>query len=163
MDNLIDIKKIKEKNKRKIEDKAYELYGIVKAKEDLYLYPEVIFVSNTAELKYFFNNELGGMTSEELLEKEAVDEINNIVPMKGQSVKIMLLKSEENDMLTFDIFNVNLNKGIFITTPMEFNEVNRKIFTAIVAGAIKKVEVDVTFLLQLNYEEVEKLVRKNLK
>ena len=78
--------------------------------------------------------------------------------MKGQSVKIMLYKEEENDMLTFDIFNVTLNKNILITTPMKFNEVNRKIFTAIVARAIKKVDVDVTFLLQLSFDEVEKLV-----
>ena len=159
MGNLINIKKIKEENRRKIENKAYELYGIVKVKDDIYIYPEVAFMSNSAELKLFFNEELGGMSSEDLLEKEATDEINNIVPMRGQSVKVMLYKSEENDMLTFDIFNVTLNKGIFITTPMKFNEVNRKIFTAIVAGAIKKVEVDVTFLLKINYEEVERLVK----
>lgn len=159
MGNLINIKKFKEENMRKIEDRAYELYGIVKVKDDLYIYPEVAFVSNSAELKLFFNEELGGMSSEDLLEKEATDEINNIVPMKGQSVKVMLFKSEENDMLTFDIFNVTLNKNIFITTPMEFNEVNRKIFTAIVAGAIKKVEVDVTFLMQLSYDEVERMVK----
>lgn len=159
MGNLINIKKIKEENRRKIENKAYELYGIVKVKDDIYIYPEVAFMSNSAELKLFFNEELGGMSSEDLLEKEATDEINNIVPMRGQSVKVMLYKSEENDMLTFDIFNVTLNKGIFITTPMKFNEVNRKIFTAIVAGAIKKVEVDVTFLLKINYEEVERMVK----
>ena len=159
MGNLIDIDKFKEKNRRNIEEKAYEKYGIVRVKDDLYIYPEVAFMSNSAELKLFFNKELGGMSSEELLEKEAVDEINNIVPIKGQSVKIMLYKAEENDMLTFDIFNATLNKNIFITTPMEFNEVNRKIFTAIVAGAIKKVEVDVTFLLQIDYEEVERMVK----
>ena len=159
MGNLINIKKIKEENRRKIENKAYELYGIVKVKDDLYIYPEVAFMSNSAELKLFFNEELGGMSAEDLLEKEATDEINNIVPMRGQSVKVMLYESEENDMLTFDIFNVTLNKNIFITTPMKFNEVNRKIFTAIVAGAIKKVEVDVTFLLKINYEEVERMVK----
>ena len=159
MGNLINIKKIKEENRRKIENKAYELYGIVKVKDDLYIYPEVAFMSNSAELKLFFNEELGGMSAEDLLEKEATDEINNIVPMRGQSVKVVLYESEENDMLTFDIFNVTLNKNIFITTPMKFNEVNRKIFTAIVAGAIKKVEVDVTFLLKINYEEVERMVK----
>ena len=159
MGNLINIKKIKEENRRKIENKAYELYGIVKVKDDLYIYPEVAIMSNSAELKLFFNEELGGMSAEDLLEKEATDEINNIVPMRGQSVKVMLYESEENDMLTFDIFNVTLNKNIFITTPMKFNEVNRKIFTAIVAGAIKKVEVDVTFLLKINYEEVERMVK----
>ena len=100
------------------------------------------------------------MTSDQLLEKEAIEEINNIIPLKGQSVKIMLHKTEEDDMLTFDIFNVTLNKGMFITTPMEFNEVNRKIFTAIVTGSVKKVDVDVTFLLKLNYKEVENMVKK---
>lgn len=160
MSNLINIKKIKEENRRKIENKAYELYGIVKVKDDLYLYPEVAFMSNSAELNLFFNTELGGMTSDQLLEKEAIEEINNIIPLKGQSVKIMLHKTEEDDMLTFDIFNVTLNKGMFITTPMEFNEVNRKIFTAIVTGSIKKVDVDVTFLLKLSYKEVENMVKK---
>lgn len=159
MSNLINIEKFKEENRRKIEEKAYDLYGIVKVKEDLYIYPEVAFVSNSSELKLFFNEQLNGMSAEELLEKEAVDEINNIVPMKGQNVKILLHKIEENNMLTFDIFNASLNKGMFITTPMEFNEVSRKIFTAIVAGAIKKVDVNVTFLLQIDFEEVERLVK----
>lgn len=158
MSKLIDFQQYKDKERKEIEDKAYEQYGIVKVKDGSYIYPEVAFISNSAELKLFFNEVLSGMSIEGLLEKEAIDEINNIVPMKGQSVKIMLFKTEEDDMLTFDIFNVTLNKNIFITTPMEFNEVNRKIFTAIVAGAIKKVEVDVTFLLQLSFDEVEKLV-----
>ena len=158
MSKIIDLQSYKNKERKEIEDKAYEQYGIVKVKEDSYIYPEVAFVSNSAELNLFFNAELGGMSIEGSLEKEAIDEINNIVPMKGQSVKIMLYKEEENDMLTFDIFNVTLNKNILITTPMKFNEVNRKIFTAIVARAIKKVDVDVTFLLQLSFDEVEKLV-----
>ena len=158
MSKLIDFQQYKDKERKEIEDKAYEQYGIVKVKDGSYIYPEGAFISNSAELKLFFNEVLSGMSIEGLLEKEAIDEINNIVPMKGQSVKIMLFKTEEDDMLTFDIFNVTLNKNIFITTPMEFNEVNRKIFTAIVAGAIKKVEVDVTFLLQLSFDEVEKLV-----
>ena len=160
MSKIIDLKGYKDKEREEIEYKAYELYGIVKVKDDLYIYPEVAFVSNSAELKFFFNKELSGMSAEELLEKEAVEEINNIVPMKGQSVKIMLHEREENDMLTFDIFNVTLNKNILITTPMEFNEENRKIFTGIVTGAIKKVEVDVTFLLKINFDEVERMVKK---
>lgn len=158
MSKIINFEDFKNKARKEIEDKAYEQYGIVKVKDGSYIYPEVAFISNSAQLNLFFNTELGGMSVEELLEKEAIDEINNIVPMKGQSVKIVLFKTEEDDMLTFDIFNVTLNKNIFITTPMEFNELNRKIFTAIVAGAIKKVEVDVTFLLQLSFDEVEKLV-----
>lgn len=160
MSKIIELQSYKNKEREEIEQKAYDLYGIVKVKDGSYIYPEVAFVSKSAELNLFVNEELNGMCAEELLEKEAIDEINNIVPMRGQSVKIMLYKNEENDMLTFDIFNVTLNKNIFITTPMEFNEVNRKIFTVVIAGAIKKVEVDVTFLLQLDFAELESMVYK---
>lgn len=159
MNNLINIKDFRENNRKKIEEKAYDLYGIVKVKEDLYIYPEVAFMSNTAELKLFFDKELGGMSVEDLLEKEAIDEINNIVPLKGQSIKVMLFEQEESNLLTFDIFNATLNNNILITTPMEFNEVNRTVFTAIVAGAIKKADVDVTFLLQIDFDEVERMVK----
>ena len=159
MGSLINIEKFKESSKRKVEEKAYETFGIVKVKEDLYIYPEVAFVSNSAELNLFFNRELSGMSIDSLLEKEAIDEINSIIPMKGQSIKIMLYESEEDNMLTFDISNVTLDKSIFITTPMEFNEVNRRIFTAIITRAIKKANVDVTFLLQLNYKEVEGMIK----
>lgn len=158
MSKIINLQSYKNKEREEIEDKAYDLYGIVKIKDGSYIYPEVCFVSNSAELKYYFETELNGITSEELLEKEAIDEINSIIPMKGQSVKIMLYKREKDNMLTFDIFNTTLNKTMFITTQMEFNEENRKIFTAIIAGAIKKVEVDVTFLLQLSFDEVKKMV-----
>lgn len=159
MNNLIDIENFREENRKKVEEKAYELYGIVKTKEDYYIYPEVMFMSNSAELKLFFNEELNGMSVEELLEKEAIDAINSIVPMKGQSIKIMLFNTEEDGMLTFDIFNLTTSKNVFITTPMEDCEEHRKIFTAIIAGAIKKMEVDVTFLVQLNYNGVERMVK----
>lgn len=157
MDKIVNIRKIREDNINKIEERAYDLFGILKVKEDVYVHPEVAFVSNSSELKLFFNVELCGMRIEELLEKEAIDEINSIVPMQEQSIKILLHNKEDN-MLTFDIVNVVLNKSILITTPMEFNKMNRKIFTAIVAGAIKKVGVDVTFLVQLNFEEIKRMV-----
>ena len=159
MNNLIDIENFREENRKKVEEKAYELYGIVKTKEDYYIYPEVMFMSNSAELKLFFNEELNGMSVEKLHEKEAIDAINSIVPMKGQSIKIMLFNTEEDGMLTFDIFNLTTSKNVFITTPMEDCEEHRKIFTAIIAGAIKKMEVDVTFLVQLNYNGVERMVK----
>ena len=87
MSKIIDLQSYKNKERKEIEDKAYEQYGIVK--DGSYIYPEVAFISNSAELKLFFNEVLSGMSSEDLLEKEAIDEINNIVPMKGQSIKIM--------------------------------------------------------------------------
>lgn len=151
MSKIIDLQSYKNKERKEIEDKAYEQYGIVKVKDGSYIYPEVAFISNSAELKLFFNEVLSGMSIEGLLEKEAIDEINNIVPMKGQSVKIMLFKTEEDDMLTFDIFNVTLNKNIFITTPMEFNEVNRKIFYCYCCWSYKEGRSRCYFLIAVKF------------
>lgn len=158
IDKVININKFKEEAKKTVEDKAYDLYGIIKTKEDLYIYPECSFTTGAADLEYLFVEELR-MSVEDLLEKEAIDEINDLVPMKGQKVTIMLIKEEENDLLTFDIFNMSTNKNILIATPMSFTEENRRIFTGIIAKAIKKIDVNVTFYLRLTYAEVEELVK----
>ena len=75
MSKIIDLQSYKNKERKEIEDKAYEQYGIVKVKDGSYIYPEVAFISNSAELKLFFNEVLSGMSIEGLLEKEAIDEI----------------------------------------------------------------------------------------
>lgn len=158
MSKVINIENFKEENKKALEVKAFEQYGVIKAKEDLYLFPECSFITHTPDLEFLFLHELK-MGVEDLLEKEAIDAINELVPMRGQRVTIMLLKEEENDLLTFDIFNMNTNKNFLIATPMKFTEENRRIFTGLVAGAIKRVDVNVTFFLKLNYNELEKMIK----
>lgn len=157
MNNVISIKDIIEESRKALEAKAFEQYGAIKAKEDLYLYPECSFISHTPKLEFLFKEELR-MKVEDLLEKEFIDAINDLVTMKGQKVTIMLMKEEENNMLTFDIFNMDTNKSFSLSTPMEFTEENRRIFTGLVAGAIKRVDVDVRFFLKLNYAELEDIV-----
>ena len=61
-------------------------------------------------------------------------------------------------MLTFDIFNMDTNKSFAISTPMIFNEENRRIFTGLIAAAIKKADVDVRFFLKLTYSELKNIV-----
>ncbi|WP_459835995.1 hypothetical protein [Clostridium carnis] len=78
--------------------------------------------------------------------------------MKGQKVTIMLVEEEENNMLTFDIFNMNNNKNFLISTPMNFTKENRRIFTGLMAGAIKRVDVDVTLFLKLTYDELKAII-----
>lgn len=157
MNNVININDIREENKKILEEKAFEQYGVIKAKENLYLYPECSFISNTPKLEFLFKEELR-MKVEDLLEEEVIEAINELVPMKGQKVTIMLLEEEGDNMLTFDIFNMDTNKNFLLSTPMEFKEENRRIFTGLVAGAIKKVDVEVRFFLKLTYDELKDIV-----
>lgn len=159
MNNLVNISDLKE-DKRRIEREAFEIYGIVKTKDYGYIFPEVCFKSNSSELSIFFKKELKGMCIEELLEKDVIAEINKLVTIKQKSINIMIY-NREDDMLTFDIFNSDNSKSLLIATPMEYNSVNKKIFTAIIAGAIKKSGIDINFLTQLRFNEVKELI-KNL-
>lgn len=97
------------------------------------------------------------MKVEELLEKEVIDSINELVTMKGQKVTIMLVEEEENNMLTFDIFNMSNNKNFLISTAMNFTKENRRIFTGLVSGAISS-KIDVRFFLKLTYSELKDIV-----
>ncbi len=63
MKNVININDIREESK-----KIVEQYGVIKAKEDLYLYPECSFISHTPKLDFLFKEELR-MKVEELLEQ----------------------------------------------------------------------------------------------
>lgn len=158
MNNIININDIREENKNILEEKAFERYGVIKAKEDLYLYPECSFITHTPELEFLFSEELK-MKVEDLLEEEIIEAINELVPMRGQKVTIMLIREEENDLLTFDIFNINTNKNFLIATPMKFTEENRRIFTGLVAGAIKRIDVNVTLFLKLSYNDLKEIMK----
>ena len=45
MSKIINLQSYKNKEREEIEDKAYDLYGIVKIKDGSYIYPEVCFVT----------------------------------------------------------------------------------------------------------------------
>lgn len=157
INNVININDIREENKKMLEERAFEQYGVIKANENLYLYPECSYITHTPKLEYLFSEELK-MKVEELLEEEVIEAINELVPMKGQKVTIMLTREEENNMLTFDIFNMDTNKNFLLSTPMEYTEENRRIFTGLVAGAIKKIDVNITFFLKMTYNELKAMV-----
>lgn len=82
MNKVININETREENKKILETKGFEQYGVIKAKEDLYLYPECSFITHMPKLEFLFKEELK-MKVEELLEKEVIDAINELVPMKG--------------------------------------------------------------------------------
>ena len=157
MSKIIDLQSYKNKERKELEDKAYEQYGILKLDDDLYLYPETSFTTGSLDLKVFIESKLD-MKIEELLETEVIDSINNIVDLPNQTVNIFLVEEGEEDMHTFEIINVSNNKSFLISTEF-INDINRReMLTAIVAGAIKKLNVQVTYMMELSYEDLEETI-----
>ena len=157
MSKIFDLQSYKNKERKELEDKAYEQYGILKLDDDLYLYPETSFTTGSLDLKVFIESKLD-MKIEELLETEVIDSINNIVDLPNQTVNIFLVEEGEEDMHTFEIINVSNNKSFLISTEF-INDINRReMLTAIVAGAIKKINVQVTYMMELSYEDLEETI-----
>ena len=157
MSKIIDLQSYKNKERKELEDKAYEQYGILKLDDDLYLYHETSFTTGSLDLKVFIESKLD-MKIEELLETEVIDSINNIVDLPNQTVNIFLVEEGEEDMHTFEIINVSNNKSFLISTEF-INDINRReMLTAIVAGAIKKINVQVTYMMELSYEDLEETI-----
>lgn len=158
MSKIIDFLDFKNKERKEIEEKAYEQYGILKLSDDLYLYPETSFTTGSLDLKVFFESKLC-MNIEEILEVDVIESINNIVDLPKQTVNIFLVEeSEENDMHTFEIINVSNNKNFLLSTEFINDIDKREILTAIVAGAIKKINVQVTYMMELSYDDLEETI-----
>lgn len=157
MSKLIDFQQYKDKERKEIEDKAYEQYGILKLDENLYLAPDSSFTTGSLDLKLFLESDLG-MKIEEVLEAEVIDSINSIVDLPKQTVNIFLVEEGEDDMHTFEIINISNNKSFLLSTEFINDSDRRKILTAIVAGAIKKISVQVTYMMELTYDDLEEII-----
>lgn len=157
MSKLIDFQQYKDKERKEIEDKAYEQYGILKLDENLYLAPDSSFTTGSLDLKLFLESDLG-MKIEEVLEAEVIDSINSIVDLPKQTVNIFLVEEGEDDMHTFEIINISNNKSFLLSTEFINDSDRRKILTAIVAGAIKKISVEVTYMMELSYDDLEETI-----
>lgn len=157
MSKIIDFQQYKDKERKEIEDKAYEQYGILKLDENLYLAPDSSFTTGSLDLKLFLESDLH-MKIEELLEVEVIDSINSIVDLPKQTVNIFLVEEGEDDMHTFEIINISNNKSFLLSTEFINDSDRRKILTAIVAGAIKKISVQVTYMMELTYDDLEEII-----
>lgn len=98
------------------------------------------------------------MDIEEILEADVIESINNIVDLPKQTVNIFLVEEGENDMHTFEIINVSNNKNFLLSTQFINDIDKREILTAIVAGAIKKINVQVTYMMELSYDDLEETI-----
>ena len=157
MSKLIDFEDFKNKERKELENKAYEQYGILKLDDDLYLAPDASFTTGSLDLKVFLESKFD-MKIEELLEAEVIEGINSIVDLPNQTLNIFLVEEGENDMHTFEIINVSNNKNFLISTEFINDSDRRETLTAIVSGAIKKINVQVTYMMELTYDDLEETI-----
>lgn len=157
MSKLINFEDFKNKERKELEDKAYEQYGILKLDDDLYLAPDSSFTTGSLDLKLFLESDLD-MKIEEVLEAEIIESINSIVDLPKQTVNIFLVEEGEDDMHTFEIINISNNKSFLLSTEFINDSDKREILTAIVAGAIKKTNVQVTYMMELTYDDLEETI-----
>lgn len=106
----------------------------------------------------FFESKLN-IDVDDILEIELIDAINEIVDLPNQTVNIFLLEEGEDNIHTFEILNTSNNKKFTLQTPLVMDTENIDILTAVLAGAIKKVNVQVTFMLEMTYADLKKLMK----
>lgn len=153
----INLESFKKDKREKLENKAYEQFGIIKAGDDLYLEPECRFVSCSKEVENLMNNELQ-MKTNQLIEQAVIDTIREMVTAENESISIMVHKFKDDDGIVFEIFNLTNEKRFLLETPMKFDEEHRRIFTGIIASAINVPNVTVNFFMKLTYEELEETI-----
>lgn len=157
MSKLNDFLQYEDNERKEIENKAYEQYGIVKLRDDLYLYPETSFITGSEDLKVFFESNLNNKV-EEILDVGVIEGINKIVDSPNQTINIFLVEEGSDDMHTFEVFNVSNKKNFLFSIEFINDMFKREILTSIVAKAIKERDVEVTYMMELTYDDLEETI-----
>lgn len=156
MGKVLELNLYKSNLRKNNEKKAFETLGIIKVDDDLYLYPKYNFVSKSELLINFLESSTIDIV--ELLDELIIEKINSIVSYEDDNLSFMLLKIKKS-VGTFEIFNLSNNMRLLIALPIDLNDNNTvEILTSLIAGAINKQGVKVTFFERVTYNTLIKLI-----
>lgn len=156
MGKVLELNLYKSNLRKNNEKKAFETLGIIKVDDDLYLYPKYNFVSKSELLINFLESSTIDIV--ELLDELIIEKINSIVSYEDDNLSFMLLKIKK-DVGIFEIFNLSNNMRLLIALPIDLNDNNTvEILTSLIAGAINKQGVKVTFFERVTYNTLIKLI-----
>lgn len=156
MGKVLELNLYKSNLRKDNEKKAFETLGIIKVDDDLYLYPKYNFVSKSELLINFLESSTIDIV--ELLDELIIEKINSIVSYEDDNLSFMLLKIKK-DVGIFEIFNLSNNMKLLIALPIDLNDNNTvEILTSLIAGAINKQGVKVTFFERVTYNTLIKLI-----
>ena len=157
MSKVISLEEFRNEEIRRVENKAFEKFKVTKTEEDIYLYHEHIFKTGTSDLENF-SERTNIYSVENFFDEETVEVINEIVVDDNQRIGIIEEDSDE-DMNKFSIINVTSDKRFFISTTLPDEVEAREIFTALIAMAIRYINVEVRYLIQLNFKELKEMIK----
>lgn len=156
MGKVLELNLYKSNLRKNNEKKAFETLGIIKVDDDLYLYPKYSFISKSELLINFLESSTIDIV--ELLDELIIEKINSIVSYEDDNLSFMLLKIKK-DVGIFEIFNLSNNMKLLIALPIDLNDNNTvEILTSLIAGAINKQGVKVTFFERVTYNTLIKLI-----
>lgn len=156
MGKVLELNLYKSNLRKDNEKKAFETLGIIKVDDDLYLYPKYNFISKSELLINFLESSTIDIV--ELLDELVIEKINSIVSYEDDNLSFMLLKIKK-DVGIFEIFNLSNNMKLLIALPIDLNDNNTvEILTSLIAGAINKQGVKVTFFERVTYNTLIKLI-----
>lgn len=156
MGKVLEFNLYKSNLRKNNEKKAFETLGIIKIDDDLYLYPKYNFISKSELLINFLESSTIDIV--ELLDELIIEKINSIVSYEDDNLSFMLLKIKK-DVGIFEIFNLSNNMKLLIALPIDLNDNNTvEILTSLIAGAINKQGVKVTFFERVTYNTLIKLI-----
>ncbi|MGU9269772.1 hypothetical protein ACV3Z5_13820 [Clostridium perfringens] len=156
MGKVLELNLYKSNLRKDNEKKAFETLGIIKVDDDLYLYPKYSFISKSELLINFLESSTIDIV--ELLDELIIEKINSIVSYEDDNLSFMLLKIKKNVGI-FEIFNLSNNMKLLIALPIDLNDNNTvEILTSLIAGAINKRGVKVTFFERVTYNTLIKLI-----
>ncbi|MDK0668840.1 hypothetical protein P5F12_13730 [Clostridium perfringens] len=156
MGKVLELNLYKSNLRKDNEKKAFETLGIIKVDDDLYLYPKYNFISKSELLINFLESSTIDIV--ELLDELIIEKINSIVSYEDDNLSFMLLKIKKNVGI-FEIFNLSNNMKLLIALPIDLNDNNTvEILTSLIAGAINKRGVKVTFFERVTYNTLIKLI-----
>ncbi|MDM0528414.1 hypothetical protein QTH49_13215 [Clostridium perfringens] len=156
MGKVLELNLYKSNLRKDNEKKAFETLGIIKVDDDLYLYPKYNFISKSELLINFLESSTIDIV--ELLDELVIEKINSIISYEDDNLSFMLLKIKKNVGI-FEIFNLSNNMKLLIALPIDLNDNNTvEILTSLIAGAINKRGVKVTFFERVTYNTLIKLI-----
>lgn len=156
MGKVLELNLYKSNLRKNNEKKAFETLGIIKVDDDLYLYPKYNFISKSELLINFLESSTIDIV--ELLDELVIEKINSIISYEDDNLSFMLLKIKKNVGI-FEIFNLSNNMKLLIALPIDLNDNNTvEILTSLIAGAINKQGVKVTFFERVTYNTLIKLI-----
>lgn len=156
MGKVLELNLYKSNLRKDNEKKAFETLGIIKVDDDLYLYPKYNFISKSELLINFLESSTIDIV--ELLDELVIEKINSIISYEDDNLSFMLLKIKKNVGI-FEIFNLSNNMMLLIALPIDLNDNNTvEILTSLIAGAINKQGVKVTFFERVTYNTLIKLI-----